>query len=251
MILPLKNNDGETITQMGDKYISLFPFVNGVQFISDDIKTPIQASENLGAQLGRIHKSSEVGYPEISEKFKLWDKDEFNKVADSILDIINNKKSLTDFDKLAKETILFKKECVRKDSLPYEILEKLPTGLIHGDYHDGNVFFDKDAKIISVFDFEKACIAPYVFEIIRAIRYSHSTGYGRSGSEKYVNSFLQGYRKERPVDSEELKIGIKLLYQREIYGLWVEKEHYLKNNFRTDNLLQTKEFLLSTINMHI
>ncbi len=243
VIIPLKNNEGETITQIGNVFVSLFPFVEGFQFVSKGTTVPAQAPKSLGIMLGRIHKAGESRYPEISEVFKSWNKDEFFEDADSILEIINNKKILTDFDRQAKEAIEFKKKCVKEEKLSLADMEGLRTGLIHGDYHDGNVFFDKDGTVTHVFDFEKTCIAPCVFEIIRAMQYSYSTGHNRPGSEKYIGEFLNGYRTERPVSDEELKLGKELFYQREIHGLWVEKEHYLKNNSRVDMLLHTKKYL--------
>jgi homoserine kinase type II len=245
VILPIENIEGDTVTQIEDKYVSLFPFVIGMQFITKDSMIPADVPRHLGAMLGSIHKASESGYPEINQKFEPWNKENFYRSADAILDIINNKKELTDFDRKAKEAIEFKKGRVKEEWLLFEKMKDLRTGLIHGDYHDGNVFFDEAGNITHVFDLEKACIAPYVFEIVRAVQYSRCTEYNREGSEKHVAEFLRGYREERSVSSDELNQGIELFYQREIHGLWVEKEHYLKNNFRVSELLHTKAFLQS------
>jgi len=247
VILPIKNIEGDTITQIEDTYVSLFPFVSGLQFVPPDAAIPIQAPRNLGAMLGRIHAASESGSPEINQKFTQWNKEEFCASTDSILEVISNKKELTDFDRNAKEAIEFKKEQVKKENLLFKDIKGLRTGLIHGDYHDGNVFFDKGGSVINVFDFEKICIAPYSFEVIRSLQYSYCVGYNRQGSEERVEAFLSGYRTERLISSSELSQGVELFYQREIHGLWVEKEHYLKDNFRVDDLLHSKEYLLDLL----
>jgi UMF1 family MFS transporter len=219
VILPIKNVDSETITKVGDRYYSLFPFVEGRQFVSDGIETPKLAAYSLGQMLGRIHKSSEGHSIEISEKFKPWDKEEFKKVASQIVDIINGKKALTDFDRKAKEAIVYKMERVNTEKLLFEGMKDLRMGLIHGDYHDGNVFFDETGNISYIFDLEKTCIAPYAYEVVRAIQYSHCTGYNRRESMGRTMEFLRGYKTERPMDTAELAQGAELFYQKEIHGL--------------------------------
>lgn len=241
VILPIKNKEGETIQQIGDRYFSLFPFISGHHFVTSDV--PSLAPKALGSILGRIHVAGEKTYPDISEKFKSWNKKVFQETADAILDIINEKERMTDFDVRAKQVIEFKKKCVNTEKLEYKDMEDLRVGLIHGDYHNGNVFFDASGSVTHVFDFEKTCIAPFVFEIVRAIRYSHVTGYGRPGSKASVSNFIEGYMQERMITDMELQQGIELFYQHEIHGLWVEKEHYLKGNSRVDKLLHTEEFL--------
>jgi homoserine kinase type II len=239
VILPLRGIDGETIQQIGDKYVSLFPFVIGSHFIIGD--APVGAVRSLGHMLGLIHKAGETGYPSISERFKSWDKNEFHKIVDQILNMIDKKDHLTDFDINARKALIFKKKSVESETLRYDDMKGLHIGLIHGDYHNGNVFFNESGEVTNVFDFEKTCIAPFAFEIVRAIRYSSVTGYGRIGSEKLVSDFIDGYRQERDISEEELKSGIELFYQHEIHGLWVEKEHYLKGNDRADVLLHSEE----------
>ena len=245
IILPINNIEGNTITKIGDKYFSLLPFIDGFQYISDNIDIPESIPYSLGKMLGHIHKAGESNYPDISEKFKPWDKELFNKTADMILSIINNINELTDFDINAREAVKFKKECVEKEKVLFENMAIKQIGLIHGDYHDGNVFFNKEDEISSVFDLEKACLAPFSYEVIRAIQYSHCTGYDRAGFEKQVEDFLNGYRSEKNISSDELQEGRELFYQKAIHGLWVEEEHYLRSNFKNDSLLQTKEFIAS------
>ena len=241
IILPIKDKTGESIQQIGEHYFSLFPFVSGCQFISG--LAPAMAPKSLGGMLGRIHVAGEDGCPDISERFKPWDKDRFNEIAGIILGIIDEMKQMTDFDIRAKEALGFKMKSVHSERLEYGDMKGLRTGLIHGDYHDGNVFFDHVGDVTHVFDLEKTCVAPFVFEIIRAIQYSNTTGYNRSGSEGLVKSFLDGYTQERAMSDRELDDGLELFYQNEIHGLWVEKEHYLRGNTRIDRLLHTKEFL--------
>lgn len=241
VILPLATKEEETILEIDNYYFSLFPFVSGVQFNKGTF--PPLAIESLGAMLGRIHRTGEGGYPAVNKHFSPWDKKEFYKIADTVLGIINGKKDKNDFDLRVEEVIRFKQRRAAKEKIEYADFKNLREGLIHGDYHSGNVFFNEEGNVTHVFDFEKTCIAPFVFEIMRAIHYSSVTGYGREGLEGAVMRFLDGYRKERQVTDDELQDGMEIFYQKQIHDLWVEKEHYLNHNSRVDSLLHTIPYL--------
>ncbi|MDR3582178.1 MAG: phosphotransferase [Candidatus Pacebacteria bacterium] len=241
VVLPLRTKSGKIVLKREGRFFSLFPFVSGSHF-SDD-KTPSLAAASLGQTLGRIHKAGERGYPRIRDKFKPWDKESFHREADAILKIIDAKRNKSKFDKKIARTIRFKRSCVDKEYLRYEDMKNLRVGLIHGDYHDGNVFFDKKGVVKHVFDFEKTGIAPFTFEVIRAIQYSHVTGYGKEKALGAVKRFLRGYTKERPLRNGELRDGMEIFYQKQIHSLWVEKEHYLYGNARVDNLLHSVSYL--------
>jgi len=241
VVLPLRAKNGETVIKREERFFSLFPFVSGFHF--NNSKAPSLAAASLGQMLGRIHKAGERGYPTIRDKFKPWDKANFHREADTILKIIDTKKYKSAFDKKALWVIQFKKSCADKENLRYRDMKNLRIGLIHGDYHNGNVFFDKKGVVQYVFDFEKTSIAPFAFEIIRAIQYSHVTGYGKEEALESMKRFLKGYTKERPLRDGELKDGMEIFYQKQIHSLWVEKEHYLCGNNRVDSLLHTVSYL--------
>ena len=47
----------------------------------------------------------------------------------------------------------------------WEKVKDLPTGICHGDLHRGNLLQDHDGKIYLV-DFDTACRAPYMFDVM-------------------------------------------------------------------------------------
>jgi Ser/Thr protein kinase RdoA (MazF antagonist) len=212
VVLPLRAKSGKLVFKEEGRFYSLFPFVQGFHFNSG--KIPALAAASLGQMLGRIHKAGERGYPHVHNKLSTWDKMNFHREADMILKIIDAKKHKSTFDKKVERVILFKKSCVDKEIVRYEDMKNLRIGLIHGDYHSNNVFFDKNGVVRHVFDFEKASIAPFAFEIVRAILYSHVTGDGEEVSGDSVKKFIKGYTKERPLKEGELKDGMEIFYQK-------------------------------------
>jgi TfoX/Sxy family transcriptional regulator of competence genes len=53
-------------------------------------------------------------------------------------------------------------------------------------------------------------------------------------AKKYLDVYLSVY----PMSYEELSAGFDMHYQKMIYGIWVESEHYLKGNSKIDSLLK-------------
>ena len=131
--------------------------------------------------------------------------------------------------------------------MSYEDLELNCDHLIHGDYLDHNVFFDKDHSVQSVFDFEKTNYSPRVYELFRSLLCSilspEMTTVDLKNAKKYIDAYSSVY----PLSEDEIKKGLQLFFTKGIHGTWVEGEYYLKNNprvscFLSDDYHRIKNF---------
>jgi len=154
------------------------------------------------------------------------------KVIDSE---IKKKSELTDFDKLALESIIAKKRLMEANLAVYEDFDLPADHLIHGDYLDHNVFFGTDDHVSHVFDLEKTEYSPRMFELFRSLMYTFVSGRAGLGEMEKVKRYLGAYRKVYPTRDDELSSGLKLFYLKVIHGTWIESEHYLRNNMRIDH----------------
>ncbi|MEI6627601.1 MAG: phosphotransferase, partial [bacterium] len=144
---------------------------------------------------------------------------------------------VSDFDKLALENINLKKKLILANSITYEDLNLPSDHLIHGDYLYHNTFYNTGNQVSYIFDFEKTDYSPRTYELFRSMMYSFlSQDIDQTSLNKaklYFDSYLNIY----PMNKNELERGLRLFYFKLIYGFWVESEHYLKNNNRTDHFL--------------
>ena len=231
VIVPLPTVGGRTYITFGERFYAVFPFIADRQLEREDITS--SASVSLGKMLGLIHLRGKNASLPINHFFKPWDKEKtFQKFSD-IEAVIGKLPSLSDFDKLALQDLSLKKKLISENSETYEDLGLESDHLIHGDYLYHNVFFDSDDRVSWVFDFEKTQYCPRTYEIFRSMILSFDIR-DTSNARQYLDS----YRKIYPISNEELSTGLKLFYLATIYGMWIQDEHYLKNNPRADIFLE-------------
>lgn len=234
-ILPISLLDGKTFFEHSGSYYTLFPFVNGEHREGETLTDT--ASISLGTMLGRIHLRGKQSTLQINDYFKITDREKVFKKMEDILDVIHAKDSLDAFDTLALETIELKKSLLEKNTLSFEDFHLNSDHLIHGDYLVHNVFFDTNQQVQYVFDFEKTGYAPRVFEVFRSMFFSFLTDDVEEKKLENAKKYLDAYTSVYPMSKEERIKGLQLVFLKTINSFWVEGEHYLKNNLRTDPLL--------------
>lgn len=236
VIIPLLNNKQSAYFIYKEGYFSLFPFVEGQIYKSGELNEI--ALESAGAMLAQIHKLGKDTGLHITEQSRGWNKQRFFECASQILDLIQKKEIKDSFDVLAEKIILLKLELAENNTVNFLDLNMNNDHIIHGDYQVNNLFFDKEDKVKYVFDWEKTELAPRSTELLRSIAITcFNTQYE---DKNYLDAevYLKSYNKFYPISKLEVKNAVTLIHIKHIHSLWVETEHYLKNNGRVDIFLQ-------------
>lgn len=236
VILPIINNENKTYFLHNNGYYSLFPFVSDKQLERGGLTNT--AIISLGKMLGRIHLLGRDAKLFINDPFKNWDKEKALAKIKAVEVEINKKSHLTDFDKLALETVLLKKKLILGNILTYNDSDLPANHLIHGDYLDQNVFFNSDGEVSNIFDFEKTNYSPRMYELFRSMMYAFPCDQPKGSDVDKAKLYLKSYLSIYPANKEELKKGLKLFYLKNIHSVWIESEHYLKNNNRADEFVE-------------
>ncbi len=238
VIMPINTKGGDSFFEQEGSFYALFPFIEDRQLKDDQITN--QAIISLAETLAKIHLLGRDAKIAVSDSFKMWDRDKRLSAIDQILEKIRQIENKSDFDIRAEKNVLFKKNIIESKKEEYESLRFTNDHLIHGDYMLPNVFFDKNDNVSYVFDFEKTQYAPRFFELFRAMIYS--TMSDKEVTESAIartKLFLDSYLKIYPAAKEELVYNFEIYYLKQIHSVWVEEEHYLRNNSRVDELLKS------------
>lgn len=95
--------------------------------------------------------------------------------------------------------------------LPLTVLDRLPSGWIHRDYHGRNMLFSGD-NLCGLFDFDELTLGPLAFDIAFGL---HMFGREFRGSRKirpeFAYSFFGEYSNIRPVTRDEIEAIPSLL----------------------------------------
>ena len=83
---------------------------------------------------------------------------------------------------------------------------------------------------VHIFDLEKTVYAPRVYELVRAIDYICLN----ANNLKKAGIYLKAYRQVYPLSDKEFRKGFLYYHMKGIHTFWIEENHYLNNNARTD-----------------
>lgn len=101
--------------------------------------------------------------------------------------------------------------------------------VIHGDYHDANVFFES-GDVSCVIDWDKARREVPARELVRAMAYA-------LGMEPLLcRQFLRGYRAVTAVTPDQLEEAAGWFSYHEAHSLWVMEELLRHDNNRVEGL---------------
>jgi len=141
VIIPIKTLSGDTYFSSKGKYYTLFPFIAGKT--TDREKISRSSLKSLAQVLAQIHLLSKDSYPQIINQYqKFWDSNDFIASSKAILNQLEQIDQKTDFDLLATRTLKLKSLIVKGNSITPADLNIRNEFLVHGDYHEKNVFLN-------------------------------------------------------------------------------------------------------------
>lgn len=243
VILPIQNKHGETILQSGEQFFTLFPFVAGHQFKRGHLsQVALGAMARMQAQIHRAGANIHLHDVQTVSMRKSYQ--EFVEMAQLLLSKIP-KENETAFDVSAREALRLKIRLAEQNRSAIEDIDMASDHLVHGDYQDGNVFFDQHDTLSHVFDWERTRVAPRSFNLGRAIEMvcfgQADTYVPNYSSENFQQArhYLAAYHDVYPVSQREFREAARVRYLHEMISLWVETAHYLETNDRVDVFLES------------
>ncbi len=177
---PIADNNGETLQQLHGKPSALVQRLRGCGI---DHPNTMHCAE-LGQALGRMHTMAHnfAGYRENPRSIG-WCRESIESLA----------------EKLSPEEQLFLEEELQFQSGSRR--SDLPQGVIHADLFRDNALFI-DEHLTGIIDFYYACNDALLYDIAITINDWCTEADGRIDMGRY-NSFLNHYRKQRPLNPEE------------------------------------------------
>lgn len=235
VVMPRPTTTGQTWVTIAGRHYALFPFIDAPRHQRG--KQPDSSIVSLASTLGRLHKYSTTHQLQIDLQTRDWNRTKRLAQARAILRILDQIKAPTRSDRLARAEIELRIPILQTETRQLADFELPPPILIHGDFHDNNVFFDRRGWVNAIFDWEKATMAPRTLELWRSLDFICLDGHYSAPFMRQARRFLAAYRRVCPIRRTELLTGLDLYITKRRLTLWIEEEHYLKNNPRFDRFL--------------
>jgi len=248
VIMPLLMKDGSSFFTHESAHYTLFPYVSG-RHLDGNRMTP-RAAVSLGRMLGRIHLRGAKCTLDTEVASKPEDRAADLEQLKLLLVKAHQMPTRDNFDRTAIEILEIKKSFA--ESAP-RAPHPSPANdhLLHGDYHDANVFFDERDEVAHVFDLEKTGYGPRTDEIFRAMNYSLICGGEKADIFTNIRAYIDGYQDIYPIPTDELAAGLRRFYDGFMHGHWIESEHYLHGNTRVDVLARFELARLKFLTAHL
>lgn len=234
VIAMLPTNECQTYLEIDGNIYMLYPFVKSDR----SHKYSRSEYEAMGKMLGCIHKAGSENIPQIfldrsgAKKEREVEIENLRKWKEKIEAL----KNLTDTDRLLLKDILFKLNKVN------ELEDMQPADkdtLIHGDYHAGNLLFDKETrKLLGVCDWDKAMYSFRAYELSRAIMYiCFPEDFNLEHSYEVASFFIKAYQNEYPIEKEKLAHAMKYRAYRMAISSWIEDYYYNGGSDRANHFI--------------
>ena len=176
--VPIQLADGSLIAEKGGMAWTLLPFIEGGMLGTDE-----NSLKSLGETMGRLHQTP------VTDCFPVDYRMGWSLFEDMFV-IADETNAWSDF------LIALKKE---SESLPNQIPDGLPQGILHGDVFPDNVI--GDGSVAAILDLEEAFIGPCAFDLMMAF-----VGFGWNEDGPLTdrwNALLEGYESIRALTQDE------------------------------------------------
>jgi Ser/Thr protein kinase RdoA (MazF antagonist) len=221
----------------GGRFWAVFPFVAGQQRAATDL-TPHHAAQ-LGATLGAIHHTL-ARYPAADVRTfppkMAWDSAHAAAEMRWYEQHIARLPARDPFDQHALTSFAFRRTLLAAGVPSPQAFAYLPAHLLHGDYHERNVFFDDGGRLNAVIDWELAGVGPRAWEIVRTLDVALDAPGDLTAGAPRLRAFLHAYTQHVPLTEAECRAMPELYWAARVHSLWVYEEHYRKGGARTDAL---------------
>jgi len=236
-VTPLAGPGGHTHLRVGGRWWAVFPHVADRQVSPAQI-TPAMAHD-LGRTLGMVHVALAQFPPLDASRFPvklLWDSAHAAGEMAWYEAAIRRLPALDPFDQHALASFSYRRTLLAAGVPPPSAFADLPAQLLHGDFHERNVFFDAQGRVSGVIDWELASRGPRAWEIVRALDLALELPQDFEAGGERMHAFLGGYAGVAPLTAEESRAMPELYWAARVHSLWVYEEHYRKGSARTDRL---------------
>ncbi|PTA68162.1 phosphotransferase enzyme family protein [Deinococcus arcticus] len=218
---PLPTRQGGPLAQLPQGWAALFEVAPG-QPVPRHALTPAHAAA-LGTFLAQLHEQLPVSVPfEVPALAAPAAVALTIERLDAVRAAIEARPAPDEVDRWAlartRQRLAHLHTGPRLDTVP-----NLPSRFVHGDYHDGNVFF-REQQPVALTDWEQTRLAPRAWEVVRTLHLSLGL------SATLCRPFLAGYRTRLALPGDELQAGADLYATLQERNVWTFETVYLKGN---------------------
>ena len=220
---PLSTPAGATLREAGGRWWSVYPWLEGWTYQRGSI-SPEEAAR-LGAIHGATHRvlaRHPAGRLALNTDL-VWDTQASINALAEVEPHVNARGN-----DLEKRLVRRQRELLESGAArPSSDFAGLPVTPTHGDFHERNVLFDATGEVAAIVDWERVCLQPPAFEVLRAVCFVLLL------EDPLLSAYLQGYRRESRLDEHTIAPVIEAWRQSAMHNTWSLREYFFRANAAT------------------
>ena len=234
VVAPIPLPSGDTILLQEGHFYALFPFIGDTQYRRGALGTSEAAA--MGRCLGHIHRVLEPCAIPAAREVRTTESNQLTLATmDAIRQAIATRTDPGDDETRTLTTLDGMRDYILQTPPPGQPLETLPFQLLHGDYHERNLFF-AHGEVSAVIDWELSLRGPRGRELMRTLLYVWNLEL-----EPCV-AFLAAYQQIWLLPIAELDLAARWFAWSRGHNLWVYQAVYLEGNERARQLIGPGSF---------
>ncbi len=229
---PLQTPGGDAIVEIEGQYWSAYRWVEGSTYRRGSI-TANQANR-LGQAHGRCHVALRdyPGADFLPKNSELtWSTEAALSALAGIEPEVQQRGTEQERRWHARQQQLLRSGA----ALPSDRFAWLPLAASHGDFHERNVMFDDAGQLAAVVDWERFCLQPPAFEVLRAVSFMLIL------DEEPLTAYLQGFREHAALDRATIPAAIDAWWQSSMHNTWAFRDTFRDGNTTSRQFLPEEE----------
>jgi Ser/Thr protein kinase RdoA (MazF antagonist) len=226
-VAPLPLPDGNTMLEQGGSHYALFPLARGAQRQREELTQSDAAA--MGRCLAELHTAL-ADAPAHLVRVRSFAID-----RNSALAAIERSLTLAQSDPLLVRHLQGQRAYLKGGDEANVDLSPLPQQLIHGDFTETNLFFDRGA-VSAIIDWENTYLTPRAWEVARTLHLALEF------APALCAALLDGYRSRQVLLLHELDLAMRGYAQMRAHDLWLIEALLVGGNQRLRRLLPPDGF---------
>lgn len=222
---PFADAAGQTVFRIGGTHWAVFPWVEGRSLLRGTM-TPAEAGV-LGTMNGRLHRIL-AGWPvgDLHRNSELsWDTEKSIADLSRVDDLIRYYPAISEAQLQVQGWVRDQMALLEGGAArPPSDFDGIPLQPCHGDPHERNLMVDDEGRVVAVVDWERFCLNPPAFEVLRTLTFAHLL------EDPLRSAFLAGYRAESRLDPETIGPCVEWWWQCQLNNTWAYRDRFVRGN---------------------
>jgi Ser/Thr protein kinase RdoA (MazF antagonist) len=231
VVIPLPINSLELHFSYKNHLFAVYPKIEGFVLHEQSLtKHPLSSVAHALSQFHSVGRQNGLDLQTTADR--IVPLDGIQDKARKLLDLVQSNSIDKETDELARQLAAIKLSIVSSLRITNEELDPLSQkDLVHGDFHNENLLFDKHQNVLCVLDFEEVHYGYASEDVLNFINFACCNSGYNEHTIRTARYFLKEYIALHHLSKQEIELGVRLMIYRLASSFFLETELYASREY--------------------